>query len=275
MFDGVFCLADEADACDAHAHPPDISWRIERLVPDPGLGHEERRLAGWHDAVSTAARRGYRHLLLLDESAPACVAVPRLEDREWHLCLLPTRAGVPALDADGSRAPAGLAMAVHERAYKQLLSDLPAEEAGRTEFLAAWGSVDSYIVQHIADGTFTALQALTAGPDTDQPQRAVGIDVTDLAGGLMVHPAGSPMAHQLNNTASVIFELCDGHRTVTGIAEKMAVAFGLDAVPLAEVTACVAGLRSTGILADPIYYPAQARVVAAASIQHTAESRTP
>jgi Coenzyme PQQ synthesis protein D (PqqD) len=275
LFDGVFCLDGEAGACDAHAHPPDISWRIERLVPGPGLGREHRRLAGWHDAVSAAARRGYRHLLLLDESAPACVAVPLLEEPEWHVCLLPARDGILAPDADGSGVLAGLAVAVHERAYKQLLSDLPAEQAGRTEFLAAWTSVDSYIAHHIADGTFTAFRALPARPDTDQPQRAVAVEVTELAEGLLVRPAGSPAAHRLNNTASIILELCDGHRTVTQIARALAEAFGLDAVPLAEVTACVIGLRSTAILADSVHYPAKTRVVTAESIHHTAESRTP
>jgi Coenzyme PQQ synthesis protein D (PqqD) len=133
--------------------------------------------------------------------------------------------------------------------------------------------VDSYLAHHIADGTFTALHALPAGPD--QPQQAAGVEVTELADGLMVRPAGSPTTHQLNNTASVIFELCDGHRTVTQIAGAVAEAFGLAADPLAEVTACVAGLRNPGILADAIHYPAETRPVTATAIHHTAESSTP
>jgi hypothetical protein len=32
VFDGVFCLAGEVGG-DSHAHPPEISWRIEHLVP--------------------------------------------------------------------------------------------------------------------------------------------------------------------------------------------------------------------------------------------------
>lgn len=274
VFDGIFCLAGEAGGCDAHAHPPGISWRIERPPAGPGPGREHRRLAGWHDALSAAAHRGYQHLLLLDESAPACVAVPLLEDLQWDLCLLPAHDGAVAPAADGTRPLAGFTVAVHSRAFKRLLSDLPADEAGQAEFLTAWGSVDSYLAQHIADGTFTALQALPAGPDTDQPQQTPGTEITELAEGLLVRPAGSPAAHQLNNTASVIWDLCDGRRTITQVARSLAGAFGLDNAPLAEVTACVAGLRSAGLLAEAMHYPATTRVVTGEFFHHTAESRT-
>ena len=150
-FDGVFCLADGAASCDSHPHPPDISWRIERLGPDQGLGRESRRLAGWHEAVSRSARRCYQHMLLLDAStAPGSMNVPSLPEREWDMCLLPGRdsdegEAMPVLDPGESGTLAGLAIAVHERAYKRLLADLPSHEAGQTEFLAAWGSVDRYI----------------------------------------------------------------------------------------------------------------------------------
>ena len=92
-------------------------------------------------------------------------------------------------------------------------------------------------------------EAFPAGPAADRPQRAAGSEVAELAEGLLVRPAGSRPAQQLNNTASVILELCDGRRTVPQIAVVLAEAFGLAADPLAEVAACVAGLRSAGILA--------------------------
>lgn len=93
-------------------------------------------------------------------------------------------------------------------------------------------------------------EAFTADPAADRPQRVTGGDVVELAGGLMVRPPGSRSAHQLNNTAAVILELCDGYRTVAEISGALAEAFGLDALPLAEVTAFVAELRSAGILAE-------------------------
>jgi hypothetical protein len=88
------------------------------------------------------------------------------------------------------------------------------------------------------------------GPDADQPQRAAGLDIAELARGLMVRQAEPLQVHQLNNTASAVLELCDGQATVAEIAEGIADAFSLDALPLAEVVACVAELRRAGILAD-------------------------
>jgi hypothetical protein len=243
-FDGVFCLADEAAADDTHAHPPDLSWRIERLVPPPGLGPEQRRLAGWQQAVTSAAHRGYRHLLVLDGSAPAGVTMPAPDDRDWDLCLL---------------RPAGPAVAVHERAFKQLLADLPGDEAGQAEFLSTWSSLDRYLVHLIADGTFTAVQALPPGPGADRPQRAAGTEVSELEQGLLVRPTGPAQPHLLSNTAAVIWDLCDGQRTVFQIAADLAAAFGLDNLPLAEVTDGIAGLRRAGILIEPIHYANESR----------------
>jgi hypothetical protein len=88
-----------------------------------------------------------------------------------------------------------------------------------------------------------------AGPD--RPRPVPGAEVTELDAGLLVRPAGPAPgpAHELNNTAAVIWKLCDGDRGVPEIAAALAEAFGLDTVPLAEVTACVARFREAGILA--------------------------
>ena len=83
----------------------------------------------------------------------------------------------------------------------------------------------------------------------DQPQRAAGLDVVESAGGFIARQAEPMRVHQLNNTASVILELCDGQTTVAEIAEGLADVFGLEALPLAEVAACVAELRRAGVLA--------------------------
>jgi Coenzyme PQQ synthesis protein D (PqqD) len=84
----------------------------------------------------------------------------------------------------------------------------------------------------------------------DQPQRAAGIDIAEFTWGFMVHQAEPLRVHHLNNTASAILELCDGHATVAEIADGVADAFNLEAPPLAEVAACVADLRRIGVLAD-------------------------
>jgi hypothetical protein len=283
-FDGVFCLADDdgATSCDSHSHPPGISWRMERLVPDQGLGLENRRLAGWQEAVRRSALRCYQHALVLEAGvAPGSMTVPPLSEREWDLCLLPaTEPGhgeaIRVLDPGESGTLAGWAVAVHERAYKRLLADLPADEAGQAEFLAAWGSVDRYLARNIADGTFTAIQPFLAWPGADQPQRAAGLEIAELPTGLMVRQAEPLLVHQLNNTASAILELCDGTHTVAGIAEALAEAFGLEALPLAQVADCVAQLRSTGVLVDQAQHPEkiEIRVVSAEPAGQTPESRS-
>jgi Coenzyme PQQ synthesis protein D (PqqD) len=267
-FDGVFCLADESASCDSHAHPPDISWRIERLAPGQGPGHEHRRLAGWHEAVSRSARRCYEHLLVLDGgAAPGELSVPPLSEREWDLCLLPGRDAdddaIPVLDPAASGTQAGVALAVHERAYKRLLADLPADEAGQAEFLVTWGSVDRYLAQKIADGTFAAVQPFLAGPGAEQPRRAAGIEIAELPEGFIVRQSQPLRVHQLNNTASVILDLCDGKRTVDEIAGVLAEVFGLAAPPVAEVVACVAELRQTGVLEDSPQHQMRIRAVSA------------
>jgi len=86
-------------------------------------------------------------------------------------------------------------------------------------------------------------------PDADRPRRAAGIETAEFSDGLMVRqPAGR--LHQLNNTASIVFELCDGRRTVAEIAGTLAGAFALRDPPLDETVACLADLRRAGVLAD-------------------------
>jgi hypothetical protein len=202
------------------------------------------------------------------------VSIPSLSEREWDLCLLPAGEATPELDPGGSQALTGVAVAVHERAYKQLLADLPADEAGRAEFLSAFGSLDRYLARNIADGTFTALMTVPDTPGSDQPVRAAEIEVVELADGLMVRQAEPPRVHQLNNTAAIVLESCDGERTVAEIAEVLAEAFGFETPPLAEAAACVEELRRAGVLADRAHHPTKACLVTAELTHQINESRS-
>jgi hypothetical protein len=249
-FDGVFCLDGGDGTGDSHAHPPAIAWRTEHVVPGQGVGREHRRLAGWRDVVSRAARRRYQHVLVLDSAAPSgSLTVPPLSEREWDLCLLPA-------GPDGGAALAGLAgpaVAVHQRAYERLLADLPADEAGQAGFLTAWGGVDGYLGRKIANGTFTVIEACPAGPDGDRPRRAAGTEVAEGPHGVTVRQAQPSLVHELNNTAAIVLARCDGQHTVTEIAGALGEAFALPSPPLAEAAATVADLRRTGILTAPYY----------------------
>jgi hypothetical protein len=62
-----------------------------------------------------------------------------------------------------------------------------------------------------------------------RPQRAAGIEIVESDGGLLVRQAERQRHHPLNNTASIICELCDGQRTLVQIAEALAEAFELKA----------------------------------------------
>lgn len=89
----------------------------------------------------------------------------------------------------------------------------------------------------------------------DRPRRAAGIDIAELGHGLIVRRAEPPRVHQLNNTASMVLELCDGRHTVAEIAAALAEVFTLDAPPLAAAAACVTELRQAGVLADHAGHP--------------------
>lgn len=82
----------------------------------------------------------------------------------------------------------------------------------------------------------------------DRPQRAGGLEVTEIADGLVVHQIDPERVHHLNNTASVVFTLCDGEHTIPEITALFGETFSLDAAPLVSVTNCVEALRSTGVV---------------------------
>jgi hypothetical protein len=239
VFDAVFSVAPDVGDWAPGMYGPGISWRVERLVPDLTTDLRDRRLAGWREAVSQARRRGYEHVLVLGDASSSFEPAQRLDlSRDWDLCLFSA--------TSGSVEPA---VAVHARAYGRLLSDIPADDAGRTEFLATWGDLDSYLRQRVAEGVFTAIEVRLDPTSLDRPAPASGIEVVELPEGLMVRQADPLRVHDLNNTAAIVLQLCDGERSVPEIAQVVAESFGLASSPLAEVSACVESLRRAGVLA--------------------------
>jgi Trypsin-co-occurring domain 2/Coenzyme PQQ synthesis protein D (PqqD) len=93
----------------------------------------------------------------------------------------------------------------------------------------------------------TGADAPTAGIP-ERPARAGGLEVQEVADGLMVYQAEPECVHQLNNTAAVVFELCDGHNTVPEISEQLAAAFGHNGVPADAAYSCIADLWSKGVI---------------------------
>ena len=87
-----------------------------------------------------------------------------------------------------------------------------------------------------------------ASSPTPRPTRTDGLEVNEVADGLVVYQAAPEQVHYLNNTAAVVFELCDGTRTVAEITDLVGQTFGLAEGPAAEVEACVTELLAKGVV---------------------------
>lgn len=82
----------------------------------------------------------------------------------------------------------------------------------------------------------------------ERPVRAECIEVHEVADGLMLYQGQPECVHHLNNTAAIVFELCDGKNTVPEISEQLAAAFGLTGLPAGVAERCIADLRSKGVV---------------------------
>ena len=87
-----------------------------------------------------------------------------------------------------------------------------------------------------------------AGALPERPVRAEGLEVHEVADGLVVYQAQPECVHHLNNTAAIVFELCDGKNTVPEISEQLAAAFGPACVPAGVTERCIADLWSKGVV---------------------------
>lgn len=69
--------------------------------------------------------------------------------------------------------------------------------------------------------------------------------------GFVVHDAAGAHVHYLNETAAIVFSLCDGEHTVADIAALVGDAFGLDQAPVRDVEKVVTDLTALGVLIGP------------------------
>ena len=178
-FDGIFCLNLDVDTrrwadTRRRLRRLDIDWQTERFPalatpddPHRGCAISFRRM------VAEAWRRGYEHLLILEDDVVFIddamtvmkIVVAELAEIEWDLCYLgawvwsqtfPFLEGSSVLQACGP-VTGGHAVAIHRRAYKQILSDIPADTAEFHWWLRKWVASDQYLWRRVADGTFRAL----------------------------------------------------------------------------------------------------------------------
>jgi hypothetical protein len=179
FFDGIFCLnldsQTERWTQARHRHEQlDMSWQVERFsaVATPENAHRGHAMS-FRRMVAEASRRGYEHLLVLeddavfiDNAAEVMRAVAgELARLEWDLCFLgacvwsqefPFLPGSSVLQECGP-VTCTHAVAVHRRAFDQILTDIPSAPDEFDRWLIEWVASDQYLRLRIADGTFRAL----------------------------------------------------------------------------------------------------------------------
>jgi hypothetical protein len=83
---------------------------------------------------------------------------------------------------------------------------------------------------------------------TLRPTRSEGLEVSEVADGLVVYQAAPEQVHYLNNTSAVVFELCDGDHSLQEIADTVRDVFSLSEAPIEEVRTCVDDLAGKGVV---------------------------
>ena len=182
-FDAIFALnLDEAtdrwEELEHRLRVLDIAWRVERFpavaTPD---NHHRGCAISWRAMIAEADRRGYQHVLVLEDDvvflddtlAVLDQACAELADQAWDLCFLgacvhsqtfPMAEGCRALQECGP-VTCTHALAVHRRAFAQILADIPDPADGDGDAFDAWlddqTAIDQYLSAAILAGRFRAL----------------------------------------------------------------------------------------------------------------------
>ncbi len=80
------------------------------------------------------------------------------------------------------------------------------------------------------------------------PRANDAFEVLASESGFVVHDAEGGTVHYLNETAAIVFSLCDGVKDPAEIAAALANLYHLDAPPGADVTAALDQLRAIGLV---------------------------
>lgn len=81
------------------------------------------------------------------------------------------------------------------------------------------------------------------------PEQVAGVEVNEVADGIVLYQSEPDRVHYLNATAMLVFELCTGANSNDEIAQMVGTAFGLDTPPEDEVMRCLVELRERGVIA--------------------------
>lgn len=106
------------------------------------------------------------------------------------------------------------------------------------------------LVPEAAEQTSTADAREATGPRvmSSRPVQADDLEIATVADGYTIINPRRQRVHSLNNTALVVFELCNGKNDSTEIALLLQRAFALAAPPLAETQSCLESMFSEGLI---------------------------
>lgn len=81
-----------------------------------------------------------------------------------------------------------------------------------------------------------------------RPRRAQGLEIHPMVDGFVVFQPDRDRVHQLNHTAFVLLELCDGTVAAEDMPGLVGAVFQLDSAPVADVEACLERLLAEGLV---------------------------
>jgi hypothetical protein len=78
--------------------------------------------------------------------------------------------------------------------------------------------------------------------------QADGLEITHAPDGWVIYHHETDLAHFLNPTAALVFELCNGRHTVAEMADIVSAAYDLSAPATDDVRTCVSRLVDVGLV---------------------------
>jgi len=83
---------------------------------------------------------------------------------------------------------------------------------------------------------------------TSRPDKTGGLEINPVTDGYIIYQAARDRVHYLNQTAALVFELCNGRNSSDDLARMVQDAWQLASPPLEEVTDCLDSLRKEGLI---------------------------
>ena len=83
---------------------------------------------------------------------------------------------------------------------------------------------------------------------TDRPDKTAGLEINPVTDGYIIYQADRDRVHYLNQTAALVFELCNGLHAAEDLARMVQQAWELPSPPVEEVTECLEALRQERLI---------------------------